>query len=58
MDANRYNTWIAVWEWFETVPKSVEIEGLWRLLNKLWQEDRVNSTPAALAGTQGRVPGF
>jgi hypothetical protein len=49
VDSNRYNTWLAVWEWFQAVPRNKELEALYELLNRLWQEDRSKASPEARA---------
>jgi hypothetical protein len=53
MDSSRYNTWIGVWEWFQTMPKSDELQELYGLLNRLWQDERKNASPEALAAFAG-----
>jgi len=45
MERSRYKEWITVFEWFqqtnvrEVVPRE-NWNGLWELLNSLWQEER------------------
>lgn len=54
MMSNRYVVWTAVWEWFQGIDTREKItrekwDALYELLNRLWQEERANASPEALA---------
>ena len=49
MTRERYTQWLAVWKWFQTQPSTPELGDLYMILNKMWQQDRLDCDPDALA---------
>ena len=58
MTADRYGTWLAVWEWFQNIDRRAAVsreewDALYDLLNRLYLDERKDAKPDELAAHAG-----